>query len=109
MSSKTVTCILRNSGNGWGQIDGNHPSQGVDHIEQTSECVKVYYNFTAQKVHYFNTDIDETFLLDDIRCGMSVGATYASIYFKKIGQNGYLNPANVSAEWGNIQVKIECD
>ena len=102
---KIVSCILRNTGQGWYILDvGKHAPVGVASVEQFSDLLRLHYNFTAQTIGAVLATADETYILQDIICGCSMNAGYTDIYFKKVGQGGYVDPATLSAEFGNINV-----
>lgn len=105
MGVKAVACILRNAGSGWHIIsDGDHKPEGTSSVGQYSDRIRLNYDFTAKEVHTFIANVDETYLLQDLMVGVSIGMSYADIYFKRAGQSGYVNPSTLTEAYGNVNV-----
>lgn len=99
-----VACIIRNTGSGWSILsDIDHQPIGVSHVTQHADHIKLYFSFTATKVHTFNITPDETYgAFDQAVAGASVGLTHAGIIFARPGVNGAIDPALLCNPVGNF-------
>lgn len=103
---RDLHCIIRNAGTGWNiLIDSDHQPIGVTSLTQMSDRLRLFYDFTAVKVHSFHVTEDETYAaLDPHKAGASVGFSYADIYIGRTGVAGKLNPSTVANANGNLFV-----
>ena len=102
---KQVCALLRNTGSGWFIIsDADHHPKGVASVDTNSDHIRLHYDFTAKEVHTFVAMADETYILDDLLVGASIGMAYANIYFHRVGTSGWLDPATLTEAYGNINV-----
>ena len=76
---KFVGCVLRNVNGVWQQIGGAHKSLNIAGNSQTSNAIRVMFDFEATNVVAFLTAPDEDFAEIGYETGSSVGLQYADI------------------------------
>lgn len=87
---KILACVIRNDGNGWDFVGGDHEPINILSIEQTGVYIKINYSFTASKVSSLVCTPDEAMASDKMFVGASVGLEYALIYlYQNKSQGGY--------------------
>ena len=93
------------NGNWFIMNDKGHKPIGVKSVEFDSEKITINYNFTYSKVNTFSVTPDETFSMEGITCGASVGLSKAVIYLSKVDSTGVnpIDPMTVSSG-GNIWI-----
>ena len=108
-SYRLVSCVLRRvSGTVWEYLDDSgHSPTGVTSVSITSTYVQVNYSFTATKVSSWQNTVDEAFAAagaGGVRCGASVGTTYARIYFYMGTSATPVDPGALSTAGANVWV-----
>jgi hypothetical protein len=71
---------------------GGHVPIGVTSVTHNATSVTLTFDFTATQIHTFVVTPDETYAVDGIFCGASVGFTTAVIKFGKDG--ALVNPGS---------------
>ena len=97
---RVVSCVLRNTGNGWEAVDDKgHIPVGVNRVSETSDGITITYDFIATKVVSLVVTPDETFASMGLFCGSTVGRESATIkvYQGPQIQGGYV--AYDGANW----------
>ncbi len=75
-------CLRRVNAHQWEALtDGGHQPVGVAKVDVYSDRVRVHYSDPVAKVVTFAATVDESFAAAGVRCGASVGLSYADIYF----------------------------
>jgi len=78
---RVVAGVLRNTGTGWDWINNSgHTPVGFGAVSVVGNAIRVNYTFTANKVVSLVVCPDETFALQGLSCGASVGTTYSDIF-----------------------------
>lgn len=99
-------CLRRTGLTSWVCLDDSgHTSVGVESVEIVGKSrVRVRYDFTADKVVTFSCTPDEVFTAAGVRCGASVGLSYADIYFYMGASKVPVDPGLLSAAGANVWV-----
>lgn len=99
--------IRRVSTTEWAYIDDTgHTPVGFTSISiVNSNRVRVFYDFTADKVVTFQATVDESFAAagsGGVRCGASAGLTYTDIYFYMGASDTPVDPGLLSTAGANV-------
>lgn len=104
---KIVAGVLRypNPGTGWETIsDATHTPINIKTVTSSATAVNIYYGFTARKVISLLATPDEYYSQMGVMCGASVGVSSAAIKFSLCTSPGYINPATLQSNNGNVWV-----
>lgn len=82
--------------------DAGHTPVGIDRVAVLPDRVRVYYDFTATKVHALHVTPDEAFTSASVRCGASVGLLYADVFCYMPGSSTPVDPALLTKPGGNL-------
>lgn len=88
----------------WATIDdAGHTPIGIGGVQiVASDRVRVSYTQEAEKVVTFSVTVDEAFAAAGVRCGASVGLTYADIFFYMGTSQTPVNPGLLSRAGANV-------
>jgi len=93
------------SSTSWAALDdAGHTPVGIDSVAVLPDRVRVYYDFTATKVHALHVTPDEAFTSASVRCGASVGLLYADVFCYMPGSTTPVDPALLTKPGGNIWI-----
>lgn len=89
----------------WVALDNaGHTPVGISHVTVLADRVRVHYTFVADKVHVMHVTPDEAFTSASVRCGASVGLTYADVYCYMPGASTPVDPSLLTKANGNIWI-----
>ena len=80
--TRRLYCIPRQDtlGSGWYALDdAGHAPNGISTLVKDGDFLKVNYNFNGLKVGHFSVTTDESFAINNIRVGSSVGTSSSLI------------------------------
>lgn len=107
---RIVACTIRRvSGTVWEALnDSGHAPTGVQSVTiEGANRVRITYDFTASKVVTLMATLDEAFAASTalVRCGASVGLTFADIYFyTSAGGATPVDPGTLSTANANVWI-----
>lgn len=84
--------------------DAGHAPVGLDRVDVLPDRLRVHYTFTADKVHALQVSPDEQFTSASVRCGASVGLSYADVFCYMPGSSTPVDPALLTKPGGNLWV-----
>ena len=98
-----VAGVLRNNGSGWDFLDNvGHEPINISTVTNTTTQIHVNYAFTAKKVISFVATPDETYAIQGLFCGASVG--YETAWIQVSYGDGVVDPNTLTESVGNIWV-----
>lgn len=94
----------------WAVVDNPaHRATGIARVELRADCVRIHYTFTANSIGDVQVSPDEGFSAAGIRPSVSVGLTYADMFFHRDGSTDPINPALLSKVNANVWIGGEFD
>jgi hypothetical protein len=89
--------------------NSNHAPVNILSVVSYPTYIRVYYTFTARKVHFLIATTDDTFAGSGYFIGASVGLSYSNIFIYKMvgGVMTIVNPQMISSGGGNIWIHGE--
>lgn len=84
--------------------DRGHEPVGIREVQVLRDRLRVHYDFTATKVGSLQVTPDEAFTAAGVRCGASVGLSYADILCYLPGQTTPVDPSRLTRRGGNLWV-----
>ncbi|MFI8865352.1 hypothetical protein ACIGNW_00315 [Streptomyces sp. NPDC053707] len=102
---RLLSCVLRNSGQGWGLIvDEGHEPTGITGVIQHPTYLELTHDVGAVRVSSMQVTPDEYYAARGIRVGASVGLPWTKLFLYSGTSTTPLNPASLSAASGNLWV-----
>lgn len=84
--------------------DAGHEPVGIESIQVLRDRLRVHYTFDAAKVGSVQVTPDEQFTAANVRCGASVGLSYADVFCYMPGSSTPVDPGRLTRKGGNIWV-----
>ena len=84
--------------------DAGHAPVGLAYVDVLPDRLRVHYTFTADKINVVHVTPDEAFSAAGVRCGVSVGLSYADVFCYMAGSSTPVDPALLTKAGGNLWI-----